>query len=212
MSYVPESVLEALLDEISLGDFQHSRSEAELDQIAIYKPDFNFGLLLSLQDCCLVSWADCHPVAMKWIVWTEWWDCCLTDAFRLVASLTIEDCIDGVPLMHGSPEARQNIWGGLYNPEFHRTLFCPCVNGSVTKEPEIYFVTISKYGGLNLWAGVQERVLLWDGTGDALIPDSTQLLRQLRPLHLVISRIAILVMKAASSEESQSNRKPHPLY
>jgi len=59
------------------------------------------------------------------------------DAFRLVASRTIEDeYVDGVSLTHGSPGARQHIWtfaAGIlesYNPPFHPTLFCPCVNGT----------------------------------------------------------------------------------
>ena len=59
------------------------------------------------------------------------------DAFRLVASQTIEDAyVDGVSLTHGSPGARQHIWtfaGGIlesYSPPFHPTLFCPCVNGT----------------------------------------------------------------------------------
>jgi len=57
------------------------------------------------------------------------------DAFRLVASQTIEDAyVDGVSLTHGSPGARQHIWtfaAGIlesYSPPFHPTLFCPCVN------------------------------------------------------------------------------------
>ena len=100
------------------------------------------------------------------------------DAFRLVASQTLEDSyVDGVSLTHGSPGARQHIWtfaGGLfetYNSIFHPSLFCPCVNGTTVTDyvPSYvgndYFCESGNPGSALFTNILYGSDPLWDGQG-----------------------------------------------
>ena len=98
------------------------------------------------------------------------------DAFRLVASQTLEDSyVDGVSLTHGSPGARQHIWTfacGLfetYNPIFHPTLYCPCVQGTTNYIPTYvgndYFCESGNPGTALFTNVLYGNDPLWDGQG-----------------------------------------------